>query len=140
MSKIKKHLEAAREFLGKISGKRSALFTRESELKERIEALNAERRAVLSAYEPGKPFDSGALQRIDDELKTVETELLALSHAKQAAPEHDETEAESMLDGIRTEAAEVLAVKAQEAEAARKEIERAKAQYLDAIRKHGAIE
>jgi hypothetical protein len=139
MAKGTAWLRRAVEFLASVTGKMGALSARELALEHRLVELNQERVAFMAAYTPDKGFDSAAIERIEGELRRVEMELTALRAAKEITPDHDAAEAVAMIEGVRTEASEVLAKKADEANAARDAITKAKAAYLKALRDHNGI-
>jgi hypothetical protein len=132
-------IQKAKEFLSRKESRNDAFATREMELRGKIVDLDSKKSKLLGEYDPTKPFDSKAIDKIDADIVEVNKELYALTESKLVATDSNIDDLIVHAEEIRVEFQEVSAKKIAAEAKAREKIAEAKKEFLQAQADHNKI-
>ncbi|MGP9043137.1 hypothetical protein [Cytobacillus kochii] len=126
-------LAKAQAFLRNKSETKQAYMNREHELRSQITELEAKKSSITANYDPTKPFDAKAIDKIDEKIEVASKELALLTTNLPKISDYNLDELTAHLVEARTEAEEALSKKADEASKVRDDILAAKQAYLQKL-------
>ncbi|MEC1157560.1 hypothetical protein [Cytobacillus horneckiae] len=133
-------LAKAQAFLRKKSETKQAYLDREHELRTKMTELEAQKSNITANYDPTKPYDAKAIDKIDEKIEVASKELALLTTNLPKISDYDLDELTSHLVEARTEAEKALNKKAQDAEKVRDDILAAKQTYLQKLADYQRIQ
>lgn len=131
-----KLIDAAKQFLQSKSAKTQAFLDRNHQLQTKLTELDAKKSQLISAYDPTKPFDQKAIDKIEADIASVQKELSVLNEAKASSPVLDVSESVDHIEKVKSEAQAIIAKKKAAEEEARAKIAEAKTAFLQAQADH----
>ncbi|MCA1059757.1 hypothetical protein LCL96_12445 [Rossellomorea aquimaris] len=129
-------IQKAKAFLQTKSKQKQAFEDRETELRAKLSDLDAKKSNIISSYDPSKPFDTKAIDKIDEEIDAINKEIAVLSVNKVRAADFDVDELAGHIANVKAEAKEVIASHKDAESKARDDIAKAKAAFLKAQANH----
>jgi chromosome segregation ATPase len=129
-------IEKAKAFLQTKSKQKQAFHDRETELRAKLADLEAKKSKIVGSYDPSKPFDPKAIDKIDEEMDAINKEIAVLGVNKVRAADFDVDELAGHIENVKTEAQGIIAEHVKAEEQAREKIAAAKEAFLKAQSDH----
>jgi chromosome segregation ATPase len=129
-------IQNAKEFLQSKSKKKQAFHDRETELRAKLADLEAKKSQLVGSYDPSKPFDPKAIDKIDTDIEAINKEIAVLSVNMVRVADFDVEELADHIANVKQEASDTIADHLKAEEEARQKIAEAKAAFLKAQANH----
>lgn len=134
-----KFIEKARQFLQTKSARKQAFNDKETELRSKLNDIASQKSRLIAEYDPTKPFDASAIDKLDTEAAALQKELDVLRQTVKLTPDYDVAESLKYVDDVKKDANAFISDKVKAAEKAREKIIEAKRALLTAQAEHFRI-